>query len=350
MTFPSVLVRVRTAQNRRCGVRTATLQRGLTMVELLVALLIGLLITLAAIAALTATRRGFNTVDTASQLRDNIRFTTDLIQRIGVQTGYRDTLEAAKSIPPSTSGIESNPDPNIMGFNNAVLNSSDPLYTRTARTTSDGSDILIMRFQAVETFPGSLATDGSMIDCSGNRISAVPTGRYDRVISVLYVDDSQGEPSLMCTSTTTGVAPPAGQPIIRGVENFQVLYGVRGVVAGSAPAASAPLAGTLPPDRYLRADQMTVTGNAVATNDNWRRVTSIRIGLVVRGPIGSQQERVAQTFYPFGPAPSSSTGTTGTAMSNTTALDPGTRFLTSADGRMRQTATFTIHLRNDQGL
>ena len=47
--------------------------RGLTLIELLVAMVIGLVIVLAAVAALTVARRGFNTVDAASQLRDSGR-------------------------------------------------------------------------------------------------------------------------------------------------------------------------------------------------------------------------------------------------------------------------------------
>jgi type IV pilus assembly protein PilW len=333
------------------------MQHGLTMIELLVAMVISLLIVLAAVAALTVTQRGFTTVDASSQLRDNLRFTSDLIQRLGVQAGFKDITEAARYIKPSDppiAGLPTNPDPNVMGFNNALLTVSDPTGTRTARTTADGSDILILQYQNLETFPGSGISDGSMIDCSGNSSAAIPNNRYARMISVLHVAISQGEPSLMCSSTTTGIPFPTAQPIVRGVENFQVLYGVQGVTAGAAPpavASSAPLvADESAPDRYLRADELTVAGDPVGTNANWRNVRSIRVGLVLRGPENSSQDRLTQTFYPFGTAKSSSSGTTGSAMSNTATLDPGTVFTPTVDGRLRQTASFTVHLRNDQGL
>lgn len=328
-------------------------QHGLTMVELLVALVISLLIALAAISALTVTRQGFTTVDASSQLRDNVRFTSDLLQRLGVQSGYKDTLYAGVSAPLSAAGIAPNPAPNITGFNNALIDGTDPLNTATARTAGVegfGSDILILRYQSVETFPESGISDGSMIDCAGNSATTVAANRYDRMVSIIHVALSQGEPSLMCSYSATGAAPFSTQPIIRGVENFQVLYGVRGVVAATAPASAATATGDSAPDRYLRADQLTVTGDDVGTNDNWRRVTSLRIGLVVRGPLNSQQERVSQTFYPFGVAKASSSGTKGSALSNTAALDPGTIFTPAIDGRLRQVATFTVHLRNHQGL
>src|SRR5674476_903590 len=108
-------------------------QGGLTMVELLVAMVISLLIALAAISALTVTRRGFSTVDAASQLRDNGRFTADLIQRLAVQSGFKDVLYASQ--PATAAEVAANKAPNITGFNNALSSASDPLNAYTARTT-----------------------------------------------------------------------------------------------------------------------------------------------------------------------------------------------------------------------
>lgn len=329
-------------------------QGGFTMVELLVAMVISLLIALAAISALTVTRQGFTAVDTSSQLRDNGRFISDLIQRLGVQSGFKDTLYAAYPAPPATSAYATDPAPNITGFNNALASASDPLNAFTARVTGVdgyGSDILILRYQAAETFPGSGVSDRSMIDCMGKSAAAPAAGRYDRIASVLHVRLSTGgEPALMCTTfnPATG-APNNPEPIISGVENFQVLYGVDGVTAGVAPPATpSAVQNDTVPESYLRADQLVVAGNAIATNANWRRVRSMRIGIVLRGPVNSAQDRSAQTYYPFGPAPDSSGGAKGSALSSSN--DKGTVFAPGADGRLRQVVTFTVHLRNEQGL
>jgi type IV pilus assembly protein PilW len=328
-------------------------QTGLTMVELLVALVISLLIALAAVAALTVTRQGFRAVDASSQLRDNGRFSADLLQRLGVQSGYKDLQYAATPVPTTAvAGLETNPDPNVFGFNNALISASDPTHASVARSGSVvgfGSDVLVLRYQAVETFPGSGVADGSMIDCAGNATTAVPIDRYSRQVSVIHVALSLGEPALMCTTINlaTGVISTA-QPIVQGVENFQVLYGTDGVTASAAPT----IATDSVPDAYLRADQLTVTANPVATNDNWRRVRSLRIGMVLRGPANSAIDKTSTTYYPFGLAKSSSTGTAGLAMAQTvaSALDPGTVFTPALDGRLRQTLTLTVHLRNEQGL
>jgi type IV pilus assembly protein PilW len=324
-------------------------QKGLTLVELLVALVISLLIALAAIAALTATRQGFNTVDAASQLRDNGRFATDLIQRLGVQSGFKDVLYASQ--PPTPAEIAANIAPNITGFNNALSSDTNPLNNSTARTTGVvgyGSDILIMRYQPVQLNAGSNAADGSMIDCMGNTATTAASTRAERMASILSVKVSTGEPSLMCSTVTADGTISTAQPIIQGVENFQVLYGVDGTTL----TPNSVFTGTQDsvPDAYLRADQMVVGGvtNSAATYANWRRVRSIRIGMVLRGPPNSAQNSVTQTLYPFGKAKASATGTEGSALSSND--DKGTIFTAPADGRLRQVLTFTVHLRNDQAL
>ena len=341
----------------RCAQRKR-LQGGFSLVELLVALTISLLLALAAISALVVTRQGVTTVDAASQLRDNGRFAADLIQRIAVQSGFKDSFYATTPPTPAASAEARNEatawkyPPNISGFSNARISSTDPLNSSTARTSGSlgyGSDILILRYQETETFPGSGVSDRSMINCAGNSPAMVPSDREDRVPSIFHVAESptgSGELALMCTYLNPTTGNWDTQPIIQGVENFQVLYGTDAVTPGAAPAASATTDSVS--DQYLRADQLTVSGSTVGTNDNWRRVRSLRIGMVLRGPLNSAQGTASPRICPFGLGRASSTGTPGSALSSTN--DAGTVCTTPTDGRLRQVVTFTVHLRNDQGL
>jgi type IV pilus assembly protein PilW len=202
----------------------------------------------------------------------------------------------------------------------------------------------------------------------GNALTAgaAPATRNERMINMLHVAESpqnSGELALMCTTVDSKGTITDQQPIVQGVENFQVLYGVQGVTTpptktygltadAPAPTTSAAWqawAATVNqvPDQYLRADQMTAA-TTIDTNANWRRVRSLRIGLVLRGPPHSAQSSAAQTLYPFGQATSSNNGSPGSAFAS--ANDPGTIFNAPADGRLRQVVTFTVHLRNSQGL
>jgi type IV pilus assembly protein PilW len=323
-------------------------QRGWTLIELMVALTISLLVCLAAMSSLILARKGFSTVDAASQLRDNGRFSVDLIQRLAVHSGFKDMFFAATPVSPSMASSLGQTPPNISGLDNAQIDSPDALNEARARAEGSeayGSDILILRYQTSETYPGSGVSDQSMIDCAGHSPSTTPVDRHDRMVNILHVAIDQGEPTLMCSYSANGTAPFTTIPLVQGVENFQVLYGTNRVTAGTA---SLPATTAGAPDNFLRADQLIVPGNPVGTNNNWRRVRSLRIGMVLRGPPNSAQEKLAQTLYPLGKAKASTSGKTGSAMSST--KDPGTVFKAPADGRLRQVISFTVHLRNDQGL
>ena len=325
-----------------------TSQSGLTLVELLVALVISSVIAIAAISALVVSRQGFSTVDAASQLRDNARFATDMLQRFGVQAGFNDVSDATTVWKKDASGLPvGNPRPNVGGFSNATINTSDLLGTSTPRTVATalgyGSDILLLSYQVAETVPGSGVSDRSMINCFGRSTAPVATFPGDRRTNVIHLRvDSRGEPGLNCSTDTT----PDPELIVPGVENFQVLYGVDGVTAGVYAVGAKTNVET----NYLRADQMVVPSDPTGekTNSNWRRVRSIKIGMVMRGPPGSAQQAIAQTYYPFGKAPSAASGTAGSAFSS--AADLGTAYSPPADTRLRQVTSFTIHLRNEQGL
>ena len=69
-------------------------RRGFTLIELMVSMVIGLLVLLAAVAALLVARNGFTATDAASQLRDNARFAVLALDRIGVQSGFKDVAFA----------------------------------------------------------------------------------------------------------------------------------------------------------------------------------------------------------------------------------------------------------------
>ncbi|WP_430458585.1 PilW family protein [Rheinheimera sp.] len=328
-------------------------QKGVTLVELMVAMALGLLVALAAAASLLISRQGFTAVDAASQLRDNGRYLQSLTQRLGVQAGYRDIKFATDTIAkPNQAYGASAPPPNIFGLNNASRTSTatwDAGTTRTSGQVGYGSDILVLRHQTSSSTPDAATSDGTMIDCAGVASTAVPTGLDDKLVSILHVGvGSDGEPSLLCSRSDTGAAPYDVQPIISGVENFQVLYGVDGIGPGNTtvpiPAASADSI----PERYLRADQLTVAGNDAATYANWQRVRSIRIGVVLRGPRGSAVDSASQTFYPLGISKGSGGGTAGSGFANNS-TDPGTEYTPTVDSRLRQVVTFTVHLRNFQG-
>jgi type IV pilus assembly protein PilW len=332
--------------------RRRSRQAGLTLIELLVAVTLGLLVTLAAVASLLIGRQGFTSVDQSSQLRENARFAASLVQRLVIQAGYeshRDgTLASTWRYFCSGSGqpcgdVNGDKNPGIVGFDNALVsgvtlptglvsgNRTTGCGTFTDTSCLNGSDVLVVRYWG-DSRAGAATGDGSMINCSG---ANEPDGTVP-AYSIFHVQrGASGEPTLACTyRDSTGAWQTV--PVMQGVEGFQVLYGVDNVTAATAPpAGETGLDGV--PDRYLRASQLTVTGNTNATMDNWRRVRSVRIGLLLRGDLNSAVDRAAtaQTYSVPGPGLTSSG-------------DVGSSLTVPADGRLRQSMVFTVHLRNPQ--
>ena len=306
--------------------------RGFTLIELMVSLALTLLVVMVAAAALQVARRGHTTTDAASRLLDNARFAADAVQKLVGQVGYLDADIAAE-----TDGS---------GFVAAAMAAAEPfvqgqddaIYPSGAKGIN-GSDILTLRFQASAVVPGSPKSDGTMLDCMGARIDGVPADRSDASVSKLFLRvGSDGEPSLMCATgvTKSGVTTmdPTIQPIVQGVETFQVLYGVDGVLPNTRPVGTADSVA----ERYLRASQMVVPGDMEGTQLNWQRVRSLRIGLVLRSAPNSVQDRTLRTpLFPLGKAMSA-------------ADDAGARFVPAMDGRLRQVLTFAISLHNRQQL
>ena len=96
-------------------------QAGLTLLELLVAMTLGLLIVLAAAAALLVSRQGFFAVDAASQLRDNARYAQSIVQRVGVQAGFKNINML---VPPPPEDPANPFEPSVFGINNAKRSTS----------------------------------------------------------------------------------------------------------------------------------------------------------------------------------------------------------------------------------
>lgn len=309
--------------------RRSHAQAGLTLIELMVALALGVLITLAAAMALVVSRQGFTSVDSAAQLRENARFSAELIQRVAVQAGYDNRFQTAGAV---NLGVQAGP-PGLDGYDNAwvtlaglpagITNGSRPSAPCGATDTScrNGSDVLLINYSG--------SPDGTMINCAG--IAETAPVRSTSIFHVTRAAD--GEPTLSCTYLNGLVWTTV--ELVKGVEGLQILYGMD---APGSPNTAPPAGNTCMdsvPDRYFTAAQM-VAPSAAGTADNWRRVRALRIGMLFRGEPASAQVREAGTWNVLGD-------------DVVNAADVGVNLVTSADGRLRHRLVFTVHLRNSQG-
>jgi type IV pilus assembly protein PilW len=320
-------------------------QNGFTLVELMVAMVLGLLVAAAGVAALIIGRQGFTTVDNATQLRETARYAASAIDQAAIEVGFQNAAY----------GMFNTSAPTLRGYDNSlVFPAFASLPTGLAHDTrtsancgaavgtacQNGSDVLVVNFWGASRNGNA---DGTMINCGG---IAEPEGAgpLPAAYSILHVatastGEINAEPALACTYRDPLAGTWKTVPIVQGVESFQVMYGVFGITAGAcaaAPATPSTPSATVsnlqtPTETYFTAKQMDGPSGYCA--NNWTYVRNLRIGLLVRGPLHSAQNSVAKTWKLM-------------AAQGEPLFASGATLNTVADGRLRQQMVFTIHIRN----
>ena len=288
-------------------------QQGLTLIELMIAMALGMGVVLAAVALMQAARSTYLSVADSAQIQENGRYALDLIARTVRQANYVPQDNPA-FLRNDLSGLE----PGVFGIDNArVSEHSTGLSSPSANRDAHGSDLLAIRFFG--SGPRN-QPDNDMLNCAGFAVPG-PNGATSlsdleevRGQSIFYVaPDSTGEPELRCKYFTRDGGWSAAA-IVRGVESFQVLYGVRST--GS------------------ELDYV----NATRIGTRWRDVAAVRIALLARGERNSRDGGAPVVHRLFG-AGYQDGGDAG-AMIDETRLAPAVR------QRIRKVFQTTIWLRN----
>lgn len=311
-------------------------QTGLTLVELMISITLGLLVILAATALLLSTKSGYIAQDEDAHIQDAGRYAIEIIARAVRQAAYEnwDSTEA-----PLVAGAGAGA--NVAGLDASRLKSTTSGIESPVSKAVNGSDVLAIRFFG----SGSGADgDGTMLNCAGFGVAA-PASREkadaDRGWSVFYVAESaDGEPHLYCKYH--GNSKWSAQAIAGGVESFQVLYGLDTDADGLANTLlTATEINKL--DEALVLEGATEVEKAIDRNrkTNWKRIAVIKVALLVRGAQNARVDRPALTHDLFGKDYSDAHG----------ASDIGVRIeedklAGKVQRRMRRTFEVTIQLRN----
>ena len=312
-------------------------QHGLTRIELLIALTIGALVMLAASALLVVSSGSYRQQSEAVRLNDGGRYALDTIERAIHQAalvswdGNGAPVGTAAGDSASVSGLDAR----------SVSKNSDGIDTPLVGAVN-GSDVLALRFAGAGTDVGG---DGSVLNCAGFGVGAAKSAQ-ERGWSIFYVAiDADGEAELRCKYR--GEKSWGADAIVRGVDSFQVLYG---------------LDTDVPPDgvanQYLNASAISAQDDALvlvgadidaraldkAARSFWKRVVGIRVALLLHGEPGSRPDRLPLQFDLFGKDYADAHGS----------ADPGVRIdealLPAAQrGRLRKLVETTIALRNGPG-
>lgn len=307
-------------------------QAGLTIVEMMVSLALGLGVVLVALSLLIAASANFVAQAEAAVVDDAGRFALAVLERAARQAAFVDweNTDAASGADPAAP-------PPVRGLDEASLSSSRPALEDPRPPAVNGSDVLALRFSGSGDGDG----DGSATTCAGFSVGAGQEGW-----SIFYVGMGPGDvPELRCKFR--GANNWSAEAVIGGVDSFQVLYGLD---SDTAPD------GTV--NRYLRASDVNALDDALEVEGAnaqererdrmrkswWKRVASIKVALLVHGARSSRQPGAPPQYHMFGTAYSNSDG----------GADPGTSVKRSAmpqglQQRERRLFSSTILLRNPAG-
>jgi len=224
--------------------------QGYTLVEILVALFVGVFLLVGLFTILQNTRRSSSNQSALAQLQDEQRMAMSMLNDVIQNAGYFDpnTITAAAAMPAvAATGLATN----------QALAASQSL---SGAANGSPGDIILVRYATNGT--GSKAPDG-IEDCKG-RTSTTATTFVNTLFVAARAADGVAT-ALWCsldgsTSTTSAI------PLVTGVANLQVYYGV------------ATTAGVNDVDTYMTAAQVQAAGD-------WAKVSSVRVTVTFQNPL-----------------------------------------------------------------
>lgn len=356
--------------------RIAITNKGFTLIELMISLTIGMMIIITIGYVYVGASRTFRALEASSRIQENARYAIDRIGfdlRMAGYTGCSSSTVANVLNDPSA--WENNLfDQPLVGYEYGVSTYPDGVVGNVLRgdalsvLRADNAEEYIVdshnpnsaQFQLMDTHDLDQGEILVVTDCSHAAVFQMTNVNNNDTIKTVNHNTGTGEPG-NCTkgfglpvdcSDTNGVAytfpqgsrlhrlsaatyyirtnaanEPAlyrqklgvdagdsalvAEEMVEGVEDMQITYGV-----DTTPTADNAV------DTYVTADQVTTTAPASTEEEDWKRVLSIRISLLLVSKDGEVNTTKAQT-YTFN-------GTT----------------VTPSDRRMRKVFTSTIAVRN----
>ena len=230
-------------------------QRGMSLIELMVAMTIGLILTVVIANLFVGTKQTYRTQDDLSRMQENLRFAFQVIGRVTRQAGYRADWHRTMEVV----------------FGGAAVAPIDG----TNATGANNSDTLIVRFQGSGAGTSSAnciasnscgGADGRVLDCLGNRVDrqmGPAPSPYAASFNVTFAENwlrvrtggANGGTALFCSIDRGNT----WVEIVPDIENMQVLFGEK-----TGPTAV---------DRYLAAGTAGL---------DMTRVLNVRVALLHR--------------------------------------------------------------------
>ena len=280
--------------------------KGFSLIELMVSLTIGLLISIAAFSAYLGVAGASKITDAQGRMNEDAQAALSILTQ-QIRMAQNNPIRANRTYEyrhnPVYAPYPVNTPPTPTPTRSLSSYSLRGCDTKFVEITKDGKAIEDLTCESSSVLsPHSIAINyemddptttpavGITTDCLGNRPPKVEAnftmtaedGSFSVVNAKYYVVENRfyvatltpGTPSLYCNGNG-GITGP--QPLVENIEDLQFKYGTVSSLISPADIAIAPVAG------YLTAEN--VTKILPKAQDSWNRVTTIRICVLVRSEL-----------------------------------------------------------------
>lgn len=298
--------------------RTGLQQRGFTLVELLVSITIGLVLSGALVVTYLGNLQTNQATMALAQMHEDGQAALGMIAQQLRQAAYN----------PAPPGADAPRDLKLDGItlfacDNGFASTSEPMPQLACRSTKAGPAAVAVAYLAdrFNTVP-TADVPPRATDCLGSGIIALAddNGPYFVAQNRFFVVNG----NLMCAGNG-GAKPFANpQPFVENVEDLQLGFSVHSLHAGGSLTAAYLRAGEIGPLSGHEGVFQDAGFMALSPSQRWDKVITVRVCLVLRsnGPV---------LEHSTGPQPYVGCGGT---------------LLNASDGRMRRAFTTTVLLRN----
>lgn len=286
-------------------------QQGLSLIELMIAMVLGLVVIGVVFANYLGATSGRNHSQALGQMAEDASVALNYVRKHIAQAGYSRVV-----------GVDASTGKLVRSYSDIALvgcsgDFSDPGAATMAELTcppnqAAASHSIAVAYEADNTNSALRGASNLPGNCVGQPIDATPiagspgAGTFHLSQARLFVD---GNASLACRAAGTPAAP-----LVNNIVSMRLRYGV-GVDAPPADGDFLPP----PPVQFMPAEN-------VATANAWRRVSSVRVCVVVR----SEEEVLPEPTPYFG----------------CNALDADVNPITPADRRMYRAFSTTVMVQN----
>ncbi|GAA0756434.1 PilW family protein [Ideonella azotifigens] len=245
-----------------CKYSTSPGQRGFTLIELMIAMVIGLVVMGAVFAAYLASANSTRSGRAVAQMTEDATVAINILRSHVAEGGYSRPVGPAASGTLLARAAGTAPGSWLFGCDLDFADTTKPIDQLTCGTVAGGHNTVAVAYEAnLKNSVTTVNAAGETVptDCLGAALTKTTSGGIDYYLS--YSQFYLSNNALYCR----GPGSTTGQPLVENIQDMQITYGVGGAASPDTTRVVT----------YKDAADVAALGP-------WSRVLSVRVCLILR--------------------------------------------------------------------